>query len=283
MALPTRATRDFPGRSLWKYRDATKDLEIWDGLSSDPDLDVARGLVPGMTSEQFAGQSDFIGESFGTVWDIDDDFVFPTGDESWELLSDSASDAAAGTGARTVLVEGLDTDFLEVEETKNLNGTTPVVLTRTDWNSIRRITVIDSGSNQSNVGNVTLRVTGGGLTRSTILPDRGQSFNGFFMVPAGKNAYIRNLDPIVPKGQDMKFRINIKIFGTNTNISGGDFDVYQSLSSIVFITIPVFPEKTTFEVTAKSTNANSTGFLGVNFFLEDNTLGNSVNFSRALM
>lgn len=43
---------------------------------------------------------------------------------SLEIVSDSAADAAAGTGARTVSIDGLNANYSRVSQTVTLNGTT---------------------------------------------------------------------------------------------------------------------------------------------------------------
>lgn len=235
-------------------------------------LEVARGAVPGYRSVGNVGINPAVGKTPEDAWDVGGRFVFPTGAETWEILSDVANDSSAGTGARTVIISGLDTSYIEQTEIVSLNGTTPVTTTRTDWFRISSVVVISSGSNQANVGTITLRVSGGGLIRSQIRPDIGRTFNGFFTVPANKTLFVLRSAIFIPKNEDVSVTNKFLVDGTNTFINGGDINVYQNDVSINFAIFPTLPEKTDsitllsssnesvrVTVTTESIIANSTG------------------------
>lgn len=217
-------------------------------------IEVARGTVNGYESFSITAVNPTVGSSFEDLWDQGGNFVFPTGAETWEILSDSASDTSAGIGARSVIISGLDTSYVEQTETVILNGITPVVTTRTDWFRIRSVITISSGSNQTNVGSITLRVSGGGLVRSLIRVEQGQTFNGFFTVPANKSLFIESIQLVIPKNEDVVLRNKFLAFGTNTFLRGGDAPVYQNNASVEFVAIIGLPAKTDFVPTVKSTN-----------------------------
>ena len=219
------------------------------------DLEVSKGEIPGYAVATFAGVNPTVGSSFEDLWDAGGNFVFPTAGETWEILSDDANDTnSAGTGARKVLISGLDTDYVEQTETINLNGTSVVTTSRTDWFRIRSVTVIDSGSSQVNEGNITIRVSSGGATRSLIIAAKGVTFNGFFTVPLGKALIFQQNQAIIPKNQDIVIRNKFKVFGSNTFLTGGDNPIYQNSATINFRTPPTLPEKTDFISTVRSTN-----------------------------
>lgn len=115
--------------------------------------------------------------------------AWPASDESWELVSSSVNDAAAGTGAQKVIVEYLDENFEELTTTVTLNGTTPVVVAP-DGTRLNRMFIDDVGSNDVNEGTITLRVSGGGAARGIIIPDSGQTRRACYTVPVGFLAYI---------------------------------------------------------------------------------------------
>lgn len=100
-----------------------------------------------------------------------------------ELVSTSAADAAAGTGARSVLVQGLDAQYNEVSEVLVPNGITPVqgaVL----FLRINTVSVLSAGTGGTNAGDITIRDAGAGTTRSFILAAQGISEVGVYTVPA---------------------------------------------------------------------------------------------------
>jgi len=112
------------------------------------------------------------------------------GDAAYKLqvISSSANDAAAGTGARTLRIGGLDADWLPYEETIALNGTTPVETV----GSFRRVfyaEVVTAGSGFVNAGNLSVCKTGttAGTTHLWVLVPIGLncSTSGLYTVPAG--------------------------------------------------------------------------------------------------
>lgn len=236
-------------------------------------LEIARKCIPGYDSIAINGANPAVGKTEEDIWDFGGNFVFPTAGETWEVVSDNTSDTLLGTGARTVSITGLDDSFVEQQETVNLNGTTPVVTTRTDWFRIREVIVTSSGSGQENAGGITIRVSAGGLTRSLIRVGNSKTYNGFFTVPLGKTLLIQSRQIVNPKNEDVTVSSAVLIDGTNTFIKGNDLPIYQNEFHTHFTSLPTLIEKTDIRFTGKSTNssvsvtvlieailANSTGF-----------------------
>ena len=106
-----------------------------------------------------------------------------------EVVSSSANDTAAGTGARTVRVDGLDGSYVPFSETVTLNGATPVALTNTSAVAINRTTVLTAGSGLVNAGNIDVRAVSGSLIKSRIqalAEAQGISQDFVYTVPAGR-------------------------------------------------------------------------------------------------
>jgi len=78
--------------------------------------------------------------------------------ETLTVVSSDAADAAAGTGARTLTIKGLDSDWEEVTTTVTLNGTTPVATTQT-FRRVNEVTVATAGSGGVNAGAITITHT----------------------------------------------------------------------------------------------------------------------------
>lgn len=83
---------------------------------------------------------------------------FPSAAEAVRITSSSANDAAAGSGARTVFISGLDTNGNFLSETLMLNGTTPVVSVGS-YKRLNRAYVLTSGSSNTafNAGTITIQ------------------------------------------------------------------------------------------------------------------------------
>jgi hypothetical protein len=121
-------------------------------------------------------------------------YVFQTSAVALELVSDSASDADAGTGARLVAVTGLDTNYVEVTQLVVPDGVTPVAIPGT-FRHVNMVTVLDSGSNFTNVGALTVRTVAGSVLQSFVSATAsipGSSHQALYTVPAGKQFIIHN-------------------------------------------------------------------------------------------
>ena len=114
-----------------------------------------------------------------TVWPEGGIVSFPSAAAATTIVSGSASDTAAGTGARTVLVEGLLAGYVANSETVTLNGTTPVALA-SNYLRINRITVQTAGSGQTNAGKLTVAV--GGTTANIVAVGKSISQSAFYTV-----------------------------------------------------------------------------------------------------
>jgi hypothetical protein len=126
------------------------------------------------------------------IWTGGGLYPFLTAATSLELVSSSASDAAAGVGARTILVSGLDADYVEQSDTVTLNGITAVALPR-QYFRINQIMVASAGTSETNVGTITLRNASAGATRGLIPASGGISRQAVYTVPAGHTLSIHSI------------------------------------------------------------------------------------------
>ena len=113
-------------------------------------------------------------------------------------MSSSANDTSAGSGARTVLIQGLDANFALQEITVTMNGTTPVAVSGT-WMRVFRMYVVTTGTYatsiaSSHAGNITLRNSGAGVSWCQLYVDGGfglgQTLIGCYTVPVGYRAHV---------------------------------------------------------------------------------------------
>lgn len=117
----------------------------------------------------------------------------PTTGQTLYLVSTSASDTSAGTGARTVRTIYLDSNGLQQVRTDTLNGTTPVSI-GTGYSFIQWMEVASVGSNEVPVGTLTISSTNGAATVATtfekIAAGGNRSLSGRFKVPSDCTAHI---------------------------------------------------------------------------------------------
>lgn len=114
-----------------------------------------------------------------------------------DVTSSSANDAAAGTGARTATLYGLDSNFDPLTETITLNGQTIVTSTKA-FRRIFEIVVDTAGTGLKNAGDLYVVKTGTGgsytggvpgtLTSACIKAYAGDNFglSGMWTAPRGK-------------------------------------------------------------------------------------------------
>jgi hypothetical protein len=162
--------------------------------SEDFALQTARGQVPGHKAFCQFGINTAVGTSNETVWIGSNTYTFPAAASVLKVSSSSASDAAASTGARTVLIEGLNAAYEAVSETVSLNGQTAVNTTNS-YLRVNKMIVLTAGSGGTSVGNIyagTGDVTDGVpavvVNQTGILANETES--GFYSVPAGHTAFI---------------------------------------------------------------------------------------------
>jgi len=107
------------------------------------------------------------------------------------IVSTSASDSAAGTGIRTVVMEYLNGDLDLSFEIITLNGTTPVNTLATDIRWVQCIHMATSGTGGKAAGTITL--TSGGNTYSQINAGERTCLSSFRRVPRNKTMYVHSM------------------------------------------------------------------------------------------
>jgi len=125
-----------------------------------------------------------------------------------DVSSSSASDAAAGTGARTIRVTGLDAAYAFQSEDITLNGQTKVTGTKT-WTDVFGADVLTHGTGKANAGDIHIVKAGTGGTYTAGVPGTltsaickmltgwNTSMNGHWTNPAtGKGSSQYRLDCI---------------------------------------------------------------------------------------
>jgi hypothetical protein len=164
------------------------------GLTEPFDLQVARRQITGhKTLFKFGNNTDING-SLETVWSSGGVYVYPTTAIQMKVSSSSAGDAALGTGARTVSVQGLDQDYNEVSENITLTGQT-AVLTTTTFIRVFRAFVLTAGSTGTAQGTIyigTGNVTSGvpATIYAEIPVGENQTLMALWTVPAGYTLYL---------------------------------------------------------------------------------------------
>jgi len=115
----------------------------------------------------------------------------PDAGEQMQVVSTSASDTAAGTGARIVMLHYIDAAGDPKEENITLNGVTPVLTVATNIRFVQELHVISAGTNDLTVGTITIsKAATPAQVYTQIQPATNQALNTARMVPAGKTLLI---------------------------------------------------------------------------------------------
>lgn len=214
-------------------------------------INLSRELVQGANFLHRA----FISDTFSseqTVWNSNTIWIPPTTATQMTVVSSSALDTENGTGARTIVVAGLDANYAEISETIIMSGLTPVTTTRS-YLRIQRMTVITAGSNGSNAGNITISSA---TLQGSITAAYGQSTFSVYTVPAGKIAYLHSLHLSSSKSTDGRFTLRTRAAGVSrvrhsALLTGESYDVEFTYPTVI-------PEKTDIELRAIANTGNGT-------------------------
>lgn len=131
--------------------------------------------------QKFGSNPDIDTVAAEDVWDGGGLYSFPSAAAVTTIESDNAADTAAGTGARTITIEGLDSDYNFISETVTLNGVTAVTLANEYIRVFRAYNVL-VGSNGVNVGDITIQH--GATVLAQITAAKGQTLMAIYTVPA---------------------------------------------------------------------------------------------------
>jgi hypothetical protein len=164
------------------------------GLTEPFGVQVARGQITGHSSIHVFGYNPDVDTSEETIWPIDGLLGHPPSPTIMTISSSSADDAAAGTGARTVFIQGINGTGGYSTEIVTLNGQTPVSTVNT-YDSIERMVVVTVGSGGANAGLIyagTGTVTSGvpAVPYSVVGTGENVSLVGHWTCPAGHTGYL---------------------------------------------------------------------------------------------
>lgn len=254
------------------------------------ELQAARGQIALHTPRFRFGWANTIGTTPQTITSsvtAGSAYVYPTSATAMKVSSGSANDTSAGTGARTILVSGLDGNYNAVSETVTLNGQTQVTTT----NSYLRILyteILSTGSGKAQAGIIyigTGSATAG--VPATIYWQSETTYNNWsfagYTVPAGYTAYVTSY---TVTSQSTTANINVSTalvvyeYGNANSTTAQGYAEFQSTarltSSSVFDRHFDYPlalsEKSDFELRAWASTGSAVNVTGeIQFILVANS------------
>lgn len=256
-------------------------------FDTDFTTQVALGNVPGFAIVNKFGRNpelDINGNIYQDVWEgragVGTDYpFFPASAQSMELVSASVNDAAAGTGAQSVLVEGLDGNYAEISETVVTNGTSVVALSNT-YIAINRAFVVASGSLGFNEGLIDIQIAAGGdigarigrVDSSTGGTPGGkgmsQTAQAVYTVPANKQLVLKGAFINVNKAKDAVANLDYQMFGDTFRVIGVA-SVFENIAEMNPARGFVCEQKSVIKMSAATLNSNAFATAGFGGFLVD--------------
>lgn len=197
----------------------------------------------------------------------------PTAAVNMELLSASANDTAAGTGARTVTVGYLASGYVPKTVVLTMNGITPVAMPEAVLR-INSMAVASAGTNPrgANLGALSMRAAGGaGATYAYMRAGTGIAQSSMYTVPTGRTfdvlAILTSVHQVDTAARAATFSLAVANSAGRT-IKGLYFGVTSASNYLHHANgAPVTSVPATFDtwLTCENVSANNTGASGALF------------------
>lgn len=179
--------------------------------SPDWYMAIARGQVPGMSVVNVYGYQGAVDGTTIPLWENATAYTYPAAAATMTLYSSSAADTAV-----SILINGLDSSYNPISETKVLtNGTTGVTTT----NSYLRINGIAVVGANNPVGTIYLSNAGKTTTYAQInlsgTDSAGRSQMSIYTVPNGYTFYLTRVNGYVSPNKNANFFCNYRVWTRN--------------------------------------------------------------------
>lgn len=165
-------------------------LSAQQALDANVTIGASLGDILGLsTIDKFGRNPDVDTAAEEDIWDGGGAWIPPTTARIHDVTSSSGNDTALGTGARTVEVFGLDSNFLEIDEVVTLDGTNDVV-TVNSYTMIYRMVIRSAGSGEKNAGIITATAQTDNTVTAQINVGNNQTLMAIYQIPADKTGII---------------------------------------------------------------------------------------------
>jgi hypothetical protein len=230
-------------------------------------LEVQKGNVPGHSSVDKFGHNTSIGSSgFEDIWIEGGNYVFPTTARLIDITSTNSNDTFAGSGAKQVIIYGLDASWNEQSETVNLNGTSGVTTANT-YIRVHRMEIINTNNL---IGDLSAISQTDGLLLAKILGIDGdnQTLQSIYTIPAGKTGYLVSFFYTLKTGKSTALDLQVRNFNS----------VFQNKRKLVTdeaylppikVSLTI-PEKSDVKIRAKASTGSHEVSGGFSLILVDN-------------
>lgn len=215
----------------------------------DQRVQISDGVMLNVDAINKFGYNESVGSSYEVVSDLGSAH-YPTSAATVSIVSASTADTAAGTGARTVEIQGLDGNYEELTEVVTMNGTA-AVSTTASFIRVFRMRVVTAGSGETNAGNITATI---GSNVARILAGQGQTLMAIYTVPKGKTAFFMKFQGSISKSQEGAFQLRSRVPFAAGNGAFNVKGLWGTFANTVTYDYPVplkFEEFTDIEIRSK--------------------------------
>lgn len=146
------------------------------------DLMVSENHIADHRMINLFGYNDAVGTEYIPLWENSTAYTYPTSALTMTAVSDSVLDTAV-----TMLIQGLDINYDEIQTTFTLTGTTPVTI---DTPFFRINNVITIGGNAQG----TVTIANNGTTYAKVRAGDGKNQAAIYTVPRGHSFYLYRID-----------------------------------------------------------------------------------------
>ena len=265
----------------WPWQRWLSNLYEWVKVNAVTDfaLEVARGNVVGITGVNSHGTNLTVGTSFEDIWLQGGAWTKLPSATTLEVASSSGSDDAGSTGALTLTIEGLDSDYVELTETITMDGQTPVTTTG-QFLFVNRAYVATGGTAGWNVGDIYIADDSTAWTsgvpntatavQAKISATQGETQQAIYTVPAGKTGYITNVYVVAGNDKVLDYELHETDHEAQSNriILEGE----ETNTAFIHVYNPYTPvaEKHTISFDAKITSGSTEVSAGFDLYLVTN-------------
>lgn len=184
-------------------------------MGNDWFFDVSAGNISGHEALVIDGHNPASAVGTEDVNELGTSLVYLAAAELMDVTSSNAADTSAGTGARTVLMSGLNSSHVEISETIIMNGTANVRSVNS-YLRVHTLLVLTAGSGEDNAGNIKATAVVALDPQCRMEPAESISKMSNFTVPASKELYIF----------DIEFNTSISLGGGSPAYSLTEFKVW---------------------------------------------------------
>jgi hypothetical protein len=183
-------------------------LTSWRG-ERNFNLEIARGVVNGFSLVSVFGRNPVLNTStYEDVWYSGGLITYLTVAVELRIKAGgNVADTAAGAGAQSIVVEGLDANFVAISETIVTNGDLASLPTSAQFLRVLKAYVLDTGTyGGSNTGDIIIETTGG-VTVAAMEALISATQIAAYTVPAATTAFIYGFVVVVDSSKNVEVQL----------------------------------------------------------------------------